>query len=361
MQTTSEDSTRNHFLNFSSLPYLCNMILVTGGTGFVGSHLLYHLVKDGKRVNAIKRSSSSMMLIQKVFSSKNAENLFENINWIEADVLDIFSLIKAFEGISEVYHAAAAVSFDPAGKKLMMQTNVEGTANVVNAALEKKLRKLCFISSIAALGRTPATKPIDEDTHFSSSVNPSTYSISKYESEREIWRGIHEGLNAVIVNPSVILGLGDWNNGSSKLFQTVYDKLMFYTTGSNGFVDVNDVAKAMVLLMESDLTNDRFIISAENLKYKQLFSMIAEALKVPPPRYKAGVLLSAAYWRALKAKALITGKQPLVTKETAHTAQQHSRYNNSKFLNQFDFSYVSIQQSIKQAAEIFLEEQTEKA
>jgi len=334
------------------------MILVTGGTGFVGAHLLYHLAKNGKKVKAIKRSNSSLQLTEKVFRwyDKEASKLLSNIEWAEADVLDLHSLLEVFEGVRQLYHTAAMVSFEPSEKELLLKTNISGTANVVNAALDKKIDKLVFVSSIAALGRSSDEKLIDEETHFSSSVNPSTYSISKFESEREIWRGIHEGLNAVIVNPSVILGPGDWETGSAKLFQTVKNGLKFYTTGSNGFVDVNDVARAMIILMESNVTNERFLVTAENINYKQLFFWMAEELGVPTPKYKAGTLLSSFYWRALKARKLLTGKTAVITKETAKTAQQVYRYDNSKFQNAFDFQYIPVHESIKRTAKIFLEE-----
>ncbi len=337
------------------------MILVTGGTGFVGSHLLYKLISNGETVKAIKRSQSSLEMVQKVFNRNRAQSLLQHIQWVEADVLDQFSLIDAMDGVNQVYHTAATVSFEPTGKRLMMQTNVTGTANVVDAALETKVEKLCFVSSIAALGRTSANKPIDEQTHFSSSVKPSSYSISKFEAEREVWRGINEGLNAVIVNPSIILGAGDWNSGSAKLFQTVFNGLKFYTTGSNGFVDVEDVVKTMIIIMESDVKNDRFIISSENIKYQQLFTWMAESLKVMPPKQKAGPLLSSIYWRALKIRSLITGKTAVVTKETARTAQQHYSYDNSKFLHQFDFKYRPVRETIELTADIFLQEVNKKA
>ena len=334
------------------------MILVTGGTGFLGSHLLYNLCKSGHSVRAIKRKNSSLQLTKKVFSyyDKNPETLFSKIEWVEGDVLDIFSLLDALEGIKQVYHTAAIVSFEHSQKDTMMKTNVNGTANVVNAALEKKVSKLCFVSSIASLGRASGNKPIDEETHFTNSVNPSAYSISKFESEREVWRGISEGLNAVIINPSIILGPGNWDDGSAKLFQTVYKGLKFYTTGSNGFVDVNDVAQVMILLMESRVKNERFIVNAENVTYKSLFTMMAEALGVTPPNIKAGSFMSAVYWRVLKAKSLFTGKTPAVTKETANTARQHYQYNNKKLLKSIDFEYTPVSESVRRAGELFLKD-----
>ncbi len=332
------------------------MILITGGTGFLGAHLLYRLVHNGKKIRALKRSGSSMDLVDRVFKRNNATALLQSIEWFEVDLPDMYALSEAFKGVTHVYHTAAMVSFDPSDRDLMMKTNIEGTANVVNIALEKNIDKLCFVSSIAALGRTDNNKPVDEETHFSTSVNPSFYSVSKYESEREVWRGIHEGLNAVIVNPSVILGAGNWNSGSSKLFQTVYNGLKFYTSGSNGFVDVDDVARAMIMLMEDDVTAERFILNAENVSYQQLFVWMAESLKVDAPKRKAGRLLSAVYWRLQKINSMLTGKAPLVTKESAQTAQQHYHYNNQKFLTRFDFKYKPVKQTINEAASLFLKE-----
>lgn len=334
------------------------MILVTGGTGLLGGHLLYHLTRTGKEVKAIKRENSSIDLTKKIFSyyTENPENQLSKIKWIVADVLDISSLRVAFKDVTELYHAAAMVSFEPRTKQQIYKTNVAGTANVINIALEQKITKLCHVSSIAALGRTSDGKPVTESTHFSASVKPSAYSISKFESEREVWRGIHEGLNAVIVNPSVIIGPGNWNEGSAKLFQTIYNGLKFYTKGANAFVDVNDVAKAMILLMESNISGEQFIISAENVTYKQLFIWMAGALKVEPPKYEAGTLLSAIYWRLLAVKSFFTGNNPSVTKEAAHTAQQIYNYDNGKLLKYFDFQYLPIRESINKTATLFLKD-----
>ncbi|RLD91070.1 MAG: hypothetical protein DRJ09_02250 [Bacteroidetes bacterium] len=332
------------------------MILVTGGTGFLGAHLLYHLTRAGKEVRVVKREHSSLNLVHKIFSyySKTPDILLSKIEWVTGDVLDLLSLQEAFRGVKEVYHSAAVVSFESGAKKQMLHTNISGTANVVNVALEKNISKLCYVSSIAALGRSSDEKPITESTYFSSSENPSAYALSKYEAEREVWRGIHEGLNAVIVNPSVILGPGDWNTGSAKLFQTIYNGLKFYTRGVNGFVDVNDVANVMILLMESDVAGEQFLVNAEDVSYQHLFSMMAEALKVKPPTREAGVFLSALYWRLLALKSLLTGKKPTVTKETAQTAQQVFHYDNGKLLKYFDFQYMPIRESVNRATELFM-------
>jgi len=256
------------------------MILITGATGLVGSHLAFELIRSGHAVRALRRPDSRFEMIKKVFSlySDNPEELFSKIEWVDGDILDIFSLEDAMEGAEEVYHCAALVSFLPEDKKRLIRINTEGTANVVNAALEKKIRKLCHVSSIAALGRPEHQSDlIDENLVWKPSKHNSAYAISKYGAEREVWRGTAEGLDAVIVNPSIVLGLAGPGMGSSRIFNTVRDGLKFYPPGKNGFVDVRDVARAMILLMESDIRNERFILNAENLEYKKLLGMMAVA------------------------------------------------------------------------------------
>ncbi|MCU0370166.1 MAG: NAD-dependent epimerase/dehydratase family protein, partial [Bacteroidales bacterium] len=235
------------------------MIFITGATGLVGSHLTFELVRSGQPVRALKRPSSDMGMLEKVFRlySDNPENLLSTIEWVEGDILDIFSLEEAMEGADTAYHCAALVSFLPKDRKKLIKINTEGTANVVNAALEKKLRKLCHVSSIAALGRPEnLTDVIDEDLVWKTSRNNSVYAVSKYGAEREVWRGTAEGLDAVIVNPSIILGVAGNSQGSSRLFNTVWQGLKVYPPGKNGFVDVRDVARAMILLMNGDFRNE---------------------------------------------------------------------------------------------------------
>jgi nucleoside-diphosphate-sugar epimerase len=199
-------------------------------------------------------------------------------------------------------------------------------------------------------------KLIDENTHFSTSLSPSVYSVSKYESEREVWRGIEEGLDACIVNPSVILGPGNWEKGSAKLFKTVFDGLKFYTAGMNGFVGVDDLVEVMLRLMKEHVMGERFIVSAENVSYRQLFEWMAESLGVSPPRWKAGPVLSGMAWRALQLRQHLTGKRSSITKETAKTAQQIYRYNHSKLKNKLDFTFIPIREVVEKTAKMFLED-----
>ncbi len=332
------------------------MILVTGGTGLVGSHLLFNHAVSGKKVRALKRENSSLNLIKRVFSyySGKPDDLLSQIEWVNGDVTDIYSLYEAIDDVTHVYHTAAIVSFNKSDHKEMMKVNIDGTANVVNACLFKSVKKLCYVSSIATLGRADNDQLTDEETQWKNSENNSAYSISKYGAEREVWRGTIEGLPAVIVNPSVIIGPGDWEKGSSQLFQQVWDGLKFYTDGINGYVDVRDVSKSMFLLMESDFINSRFILSSENLSYFQLFKMIAEGLGKNVPAIKANYFLSQLVWRAETLRSSITGKKPLITKETARTAYRKYSYSNEKIKKNIGIEFIPMQQSISDTCKLFL-------
>jgi nucleoside-diphosphate-sugar epimerase len=252
--------------------------------------------------------------------------------------------------VDYVYHSAAIVSFHKSDRQEMMRANVEGTANIVNVALEKGVRKLCHVSSIAALGRAENDGVTDESTPWVNSRENSTYSVSKYNAEKEIWRGMEEGLDAVIVNPSIILGLAAPHKGSSQLFSKVWNGLKFYTSGVNGFVDVRDVSRLMIMLMESDISGERFVVNAGNVSYKEIFDRIAKAYNKPAPFLPVNRFMSAVAWRMFKAISLFTGKPPLVTKETARTAGSEYRYANEKIKDALDFSFIEIDKTIEETA-----------
>lgn len=334
------------------------MILVTGGTGLLGSHLLFNLVKDGTKVTAMKRAGSSLSQVEKAFSYyyKNSESILNNIIWVDGNVTDIYSLYEAFENIEKVYHAAACLSFDPSDKKQMMRVNAKGTANVVNACLAKNVKKLCYVSSIATLGRIDHDGLIDEETHWKNSKKNSVYSISKYNAESEVWRGIAEGLPAVIVNPGVIIGPGNWKKGSSQLIDRVWNGLKFYTPGVNGYVDVRDVSKAMIKLMENEITGERFILSSENLDYQNFFSFVANALGKKRPHIKAPYFTGQLAWRLEKLRTVLTGGNPLITKETARTAYQKYFYSSEKIKKILNFEFMSMEKSIKDTCKLFLKD-----
>ena len=332
------------------------MAFVTGGTGLVGAHLIFDLLQNNVAVRALKRPTSSLNVIERIFHyySENADELLQKIEWIEVDVLDFYLLDEIIQENEEVYHAAAFVSFHPQDKAQIQQINVEGTHNIVNACIKNKVRKLCYVSSIAALGRGENSRATTEEDYRDATYKSSVYSQSKFDAEREVWRGIAEGLNAVMVNPSVIIGPGDWNKGSSQLIQTVNKGLKFYTKGRNGYVDVRDVSRAMIQLMESEISAERFILYSEDWNYKELFDSIAHALGVKPPPFYAGAFLSEISWRVLKLGSFITGKNPIVTKETAHTANSFYAYSSEKIKNKLGFNFIPLKQSIEDTCRLFL-------
>jgi len=332
------------------------MIVVTGGTGLVGSHLLYELTSKGNNVKALKRNSNRTENVLRTFRyySENAEGLFKMIDWVEGDILDLISLEEAFEGASKVYHTAAFVSFVPAKKKKILNNNIQGTANVVNACISKNVGKLCHVSSVAALGHAMNGLLANEELIWSPSKHRSYYSVSKFHSEMEVWRGIEEGLNAVIINPSFILGPGNWDSGSSTLFKTIFNGMKFYPPGITGFVDVRDVAKAMVLLMESNISSERFILNSDDWKFEKIFAHIANAFNKPIPKIKVKRWMGALAWRAEWLRCLITGKEPQVTRETVNSGFNKSGFSSEKIKHRLGFQFISIERSIEETATRFL-------
>lgn len=314
------------------------MIFVTGASGLVGSHLISSLIEKGLEVRALYRKNIPVF--------KHAEK----VNWVQGDILDVNILNEALQGITHVYHCAAIVSFSPKQAATMLKANVEGTANVVNACIEHSIQKLVYVSSVAALGRIRENTPVDETMNWTPETSNSIYGKSKYLAEMEVWRGMGEGLNVAIVNPVIILGAGDWNKGSSEIFKSAYDEFPWYTSGVSGFVDVMDVIDAMQLLMQSEIQGQRYIISGANLPYQEIFTRIANAFNKRPPFRKVTPLLTEIVWRLEALKGFFTGKTPLITKETAKTAQAVVHFDNSKFLKAFpSFTYRTIDETINRS------------
>ncbi|HRH04151.1 MAG TPA: NAD-dependent epimerase/dehydratase family protein [Bacteroidia bacterium] len=324
------------------------MILVTGSSGLLGSHILYDLASMGKKIKALVRNLESKKEILQTFSlyTSSPEQLMQQVEFAIGDVLDVFSLLDALEGVDQVYHCAAMVSFSPRAADRMLKTNIEGTANVVNSCLEKKIQKLCHVSSVAALGKALDNEAVTEETFWKNSSENSVYSISKYSSEREVWRGVQEGLNAIVVNPTVILGPGNWAKGSSNLFRSAKKGMMFYTNGITGFVDVRDVASCMIKLMESNLVNERFIITSENIAYREFFNWANRAFNKSEPSIYAYPFLSNLVWRLEKIKCFFTQTEPLITKETTRAAHQQNYFSNHKIIDAIQHEFIPIKESI---------------
>jgi nucleoside-diphosphate-sugar epimerase len=331
------------------------MILVTGGTGLIGSHLLYSLVKEGTQVRALRRKTSNVDEVKKVFSyyCEKADELFSKIEWVEGDLLDIVSLYEAMDKITHVYHCGAIVSMNSNEGKKMIENNVTGTANIVNVAIEKKIQKFCHVSSVAALG-IETEKEITEETFWNDKANFSSYAISKYLSENEVWRASQEGLNVVIVNPSIVIGPGNWWRSSGSIFKMAYRGIRWYSSGSMAYIDVRDVVKSMTMLMKSEIKNERFIVSSENMSYKKFMELVNSSIGKPIPNKKAEKFILELAWRADKLKSMLTGSTHLLTKEIARYASMNLAYSNTKIKKALGIDFIPIAQSVEDTAKKFL-------
>lgn len=328
------------------------MILVTGGTGLVGSHLLYHLLLENDSVRAIHQKNSDLNAVKRVFQfyGRDNEHLFNNIRWVEANLSDIPELEKAFEDVKHVYHCAAIVSFASKDYKEMRKVNIHGTTNIVNLCISKQVNKLCFVSSVAAIENGVEGELMDETDNWNNATDKSGYAITKYGAEMEVWRASQEGVPAVIVNPGVILGSGFLHKGSGKLFGNVQKGLKFYTEGITGFVGVQDVVKVMIGLMASSIVNQRFVLVSENLSYKEVLFMIADALGKPKPKVRINKFISSFLWRLEYLRSKVTLSSPLLTRYTAKSALSNHPYNANKIKRELNFEFEPIKNCIQTVA-----------
>ena len=324
------------------------MILVTGGTGLVGAHLLLHLVEQGENVRAIYRSTTSIKKTKNLFSLYNKFHLFEKIEWMEADILDIPSLENAFQNIEFVYHCAALISFDPKDEEVIRKTNIEGTANIVNFCLAYKIKKMLFVSSIAALGDLNAAETtISETTEWNPEKQHSDYAISKYGAEMEVWRGQQEGLNVLIVNPGVILGPGFPEQGSGVLFSAVAKGLSFYTLGTTGFITVTDVVDTSVRLMKSEIQNERFTLIENNYSFQEILNCIADSLNVKRPKWHASPFLVTLFWRLDWFLSTFFFQKRKLSRASAKASYSITEYTNAKILSTITPKFKSVKEYIQ--------------
>ena len=323
------------------------MILVTGANGLLGSYLVRQLIDNGESVRGLRRAKSNLTLLGDYAS---------RMEWIEGDVTDIFSLEEAMKGVDKVYHLAALISMQSGDADKMLNINTEGTANVVNAALGSEIKKLLYVSSVAAFGRPePAGRMIDENLDVKDSKDNFAYFKSKLYAERELWRGIAEGLNAVIINPSTILGGGFWSMPPNAVFAQVYKGLPFYTSGINGFVDVRDVVSVAIRLMDSDISAEKFIVSAENSSWTDVMMMAADAMKVRHPFIRVTRPIGSLAWRLDAFRSLFSGASPLVTRDSVTLAQNDFRYSNDKVCKALNFTFRPLRDTIAETATAYLD------
>jgi dihydroflavonol-4-reductase len=333
------------------------MNLVTGATGLVGSHMVAELVRHGEKVRALYRSEQKKSNVQKILSLyfPGMEQRLETIGWVEGDVLDTWSLAAAMEGVSKVYHAAGIVSFGQVDKRTMMETNMQGTANVVNACLENPGTALCHVSSIAALGKTCGGNPIDESCTLKPDKKTPAYAFSKFKGELEVWRGINEGLRAVIVNPSIILGPALRNSSLRAVIDRINKRLSFYPSGTEGYIDIRDVTGIMYRLMNSDISGERFILNADNRSFQDLLTMIAKELGKKPPVYSITPWIGTVATAADLIRALVTGTPRQITLQALSIASAEIRYSNEKIVKQLSIGFIPVEESVKKMIEVYMQ------
>ena len=308
---------------------------VTGGSGLIGSFLIPALLEEGFMVKASYRGH--------VPTVKGSGQ----VQWLEGDILDPMFLREALEGVHYFFHCAGLVSYAPQDKELLKQVNIEGTANVVNACLEHSGVKLCHVSSIAAIGRPKGATVVDENNKWDAAAYHSAYASSKYLGELEVWRGISEGLQAVVVNPSVVLGPADWNRSSTQLFKYVYNEKPFYTEGGANFVDVRDVVEAIIRLTQSEISGERFILSADEMSYKAFFKEVAKCFDKKAPGIKVPPALTEVVWRLERVRTWFTGGRPLITKETARITGKNHVFSNAKVRKVTGMEFRSVKDSLE--------------
>lgn len=326
------------------------MVLVTGSTGLVGSHLLLRLTADNYPVRAIYRTPEAITKTKKLFSRYQKEAEFDKIEWFQADITTIPSLERVFEGIQYVYHCAAFISFDPNDEEKLRKVNIEGTANIVNLCLDFKIQKLCYVSSVAALGDLKQHETtVTEETEWNPERPHSDYAISKYGAEMEIWRGQQEGLKIVIVNPGIILGAGFTDSGSGTLFSRVANGMRFYTSGVTGYVCACDVVRAMVNLMNSEICGERFILVSDTVSFQEIMNRIADAIGVGRPTIYAAPWATSVAAKADWLRGFFTGRR-LLSEAAVRSLHSVTVYSSEKIGKAMDFSFTPIADCIKEVA-----------
>lgn len=335
------------------------MILVTGATGLVGGHLIRHLLQHNDKIVALRREKSNLTPLRAIlrFYGENVDEMMSRIEWRFADMNDDASLKRAFEGIEYVYHCAAVVSLGK-GDVDLLRTNIEGTARLTQICLDKQIKKLCFVSSIAACGKAEKHREIHEELPWVEDPDRSVYARSKYLAEQEVWKAIDKGLPAVIVNPGVILGFSGTSSGSAQIFTQMRKGLLFYTLGGSGYVDVKDVVLSMIGLMKSDVVGERYILVGENRSNKEILTLIAKGFKKQPPFINIGKGLLLFVGSLSETLAKLFRFTPLIDRSLARSASNRSYYSNKKISKQLNIKFTPIAETIAGVCDFMLKEQS---
>lgn len=330
------------------------MVFVTGGTGLLGSHLLVELTQQHNAITAIYRNETKISTVKECFRyylRDKADTCFSKIIWKKCDIMDVPFLEEAMKNHKIIYHCAGMVSYNRNDFSQMMDINRYGTANMVNIALSLDVQQFCYVSSSAAVGNKeiPSEVEVDEDGKWVLDEETSGYSISKYSAEKEVWRGINEGLNAVIVNPTVIIGAGSWKESSMKIVNTIRKQSKYYTPGENAFVDARDVAQIMVELVRRKISNERFLCTGENASFKYLFEVVAKELGKKPPSVKVPYKLMKFIWRLSSLWAVLTFSKAKITHAVVRNAYSTIKFSNKKLKNSLGYTFRPLEEMIRNA------------
>lgn len=341
------------------------MKLITGATGFLGSYVLYYLLNEDQphSIIALKRTTSSFDQLNSIFQfldeqhQTNHQDKLEDLHWVDGDLNDINTLDHVLEQVDAIYHTAAKVSYDPKDRDAIISVNVDGTKNLVDLAVKNNIDHFYYVSSVASLNKKAGALTTEDFISFKQDFS-STYAESKFRAEMEVWRGFAEGLQGVIVNPGVIIGPGDFNNGSPQIFKTIHEGLRFYPLGSSALVDARDVAQGFIQLTKDPSSyNNRYIQVAETLPLKEMLSLIAYHLNVPQPKYKVNLPLALTLAYIEKLRSWFSGSTPFITPSIAKNSNTVQYYDNSKIKNQLNFEFRNIEDSIRSTCEFFLKQQ----
>jgi len=324
------------------------MVFVTGATGLIGSYLLLELSKRGKKIRAMKRENSDLSAVKNLFAELSDSNAFDKIEWVETDLLDIPSLSASLQGIKTIFHTAGCVEFDDREKKLIHQTNVEGTGNLVNLAISEKIPEFVYISSIAVLDELPEEKSVNENSKFDTEKAHSEYAISKKKGEMAVWRGSQEGLKVLVVYPSVVIGSLDGKRASEKIFGLASKNKMFATEGITGYTDVRDIAFCMAELAEKDVWGQGFIINSENKSFAEIFNFLRGKWNLIPVKILSEPKLKFIQ-KTSNINRIFRGKY--MSKANYHALTGKAKYSNQKIKETIDRNFIPVNEALDFHAE----------
>ncbi len=322
------------------------MVFVTGATGILGRVIVLELLKKGKTVRAAKRPGSNIEEVKHSYQyyTGEPEVFFSKIEWVNVDFDDIHSLQSAVKGVTEVYHCAAKVSFHPKDKKEMYHTNIKGTENLLFACEDSGVRKFLHVSSIAVLDGFNEIGDLDEESDFNPKIEHSAYAVSKYLSEMEVWRASAEGLNTVIINPGMIVGTGNWKHSSGELFST-FEKNGFTFSGGSSYIDVRDVAKTAIDLMEKNKFGERFILVSEGEKYTAIGNQIRRKLNLKDTTVLSRGILNTGRWLNIFFGWLIP-QLKMATRNNIESVTSYNTISNQKVKDALGYDFIPVKESV---------------